>query len=192
MRIIWKSTQNSVVNLHYRWQQRSSGSSFVPLTKRPRSARQSVGWQTDLLMSKISTNTINNLWDDTLTCWCRKQAQTPPKIIDSSSADYTRHTLDGAACLLNSNKYFPSRVSIKVSLHLQWSLKHLQFQQPWLLWTSKSLNVYIFRRVALPSWDQFAGECTASSHTPTFITGWVPFFPSKYEDWRAIKLTHSI
>ncbi|KAG7259178.1 hypothetical protein CRUP_010202 [Coryphaenoides rupestris] len=22
--------------------------------------------------------------------------------------DYTRHTLDGAACLLNSNKYFPS------------------------------------------------------------------------------------
>lgn len=30
--------------------------------------------------------------------------------------DYTRHTLDGAACLLNSNKYFPSRVSIKVSL----------------------------------------------------------------------------
>ncbi|UYV67592.1 MOB4 [Cordylochernes scorpioides] len=27
--------------------------------------------------------------------------------------DYTRHTLDGAACLLNSNKYFPSRVSIK-------------------------------------------------------------------------------
>ena len=30
--------------------------------------------------------------------------------------DYTRHTLDGAACLLNSNKYFPSRVSIKVYL----------------------------------------------------------------------------
>ncbi len=28
--------------------------------------------------------------------------------------DYTRHTLDGAACLLNSNKYFPSRVAIKV------------------------------------------------------------------------------
>lgn len=24
--------------------------------------------------------------------------------------DYTRHTLDGAACLLNSNKYFPSRL----------------------------------------------------------------------------------
>lgn len=29
--------------------------------------------------------------------------------------DYTRHTLDGAACLLNSNKYFPSRVNIKES-----------------------------------------------------------------------------
>merc|ERR1712154_152116 len=29
--------------------------------------------------------------------------------------DYTTHTLDGAACLLNSNKYFPSRVSIKES-----------------------------------------------------------------------------
>lgn len=31
------------------------------------------------------------------------------------AVDYTRHTLDGAACLLNSNKYFPSRVSIKES-----------------------------------------------------------------------------
>lgn len=29
--------------------------------------------------------------------------------------DYARHTLDGAAYLLNSNKYFPSRVSIKES-----------------------------------------------------------------------------
>ena len=29
--------------------------------------------------------------------------------------DYTRHTLDGAAGLLNSNKYFPSRVTIKES-----------------------------------------------------------------------------
>ncbi|KAH8875127.1 MOB kinase activator-like 4 [Schistosoma japonicum] len=31
------------------------------------------------------------------------------------AVDYTRHTLDGAACLLNSSKYFPSRVSIKVT-----------------------------------------------------------------------------
>ncbi|UXI20282.1 hypothetical protein NH340_JMT06225 [Sarcoptes scabiei] len=29
--------------------------------------------------------------------------------------DYTRHTLDGASALLNSNKYFPSRVTIKES-----------------------------------------------------------------------------
>lgn len=29
--------------------------------------------------------------------------------------DYTRHTLDGASCLLNNSKYFPSRVSMKES-----------------------------------------------------------------------------
>lgn len=34
---------------------------------------------------------------------------------ECSAIDYTRHTLDGAAALLNSNKYFPSRVSIKES-----------------------------------------------------------------------------
>jgi len=34
---------------------------------------------------------------------------------ECSAIDYTRHTLDGAACLLNSNKYFPSRVSIRES-----------------------------------------------------------------------------
>lgn len=28
--------------------------------------------------------------------------------------DYTRHTLDGAACLLNSNKYFPSRYNLYI------------------------------------------------------------------------------
>uniref|UniRef100_A0A2K5NTT0 Uncharacterized protein n=1 Tax=Cercocebus atys TaxID=9531 RepID=A0A2K5NTT0_CERAT len=31
------------------------------------------------------------------------------------AVDYTRHTLNGAACLLKSNKYFSSRVSIKES-----------------------------------------------------------------------------
>ena len=30
-------------------------------------------------------------------------------IQECPAIDYTRHTLDGAACLLNSNKYFPSR-----------------------------------------------------------------------------------
>jgi len=34
---------------------------------------------------------------------------------ECAAIDYTRHTLDGAASLLNSNKYFPSRVSIKES-----------------------------------------------------------------------------
>lgn len=42
-------------------------------------------------------------------CAAHKQPKECPAI------DYTRHTLDGAACLLNSNKYFPSRVSIKES-----------------------------------------------------------------------------
>ncbi|PAV63243.1 hypothetical protein WR25_24334 [Diploscapter pachys] len=34
---------------------------------------------------------------------------------ECSAIDYTRHTLDGATTLLNSNKYFPSRVNIKES-----------------------------------------------------------------------------
>ncbi|EJD75576.1 mps one binder kinase activator-like 4, variant [Loa loa] len=36
-------------------------------------------------------------------------------LLQCSAIDYTRHTLDGAAALLNSNKYFPSRISIKES-----------------------------------------------------------------------------
>uniref|UniRef100_A0AC35UA79 MOB-like protein phocein n=1 Tax=Rhabditophanes sp. KR3021 TaxID=114890 RepID=A0AC35UA79_9BILA len=38
---------------------------------------------------------------------------TSPK--NCSAIDYTRHTLDGTASLLNSNRYFPSRVNIKES-----------------------------------------------------------------------------
>ncbi|KAI1721383.1 hypothetical protein Ddc_07835 [Ditylenchus destructor] len=34
---------------------------------------------------------------------------------ECSAIDYTRHTLDGAASLLNSNRYFASRISIKES-----------------------------------------------------------------------------
>ncbi|KAK0428809.1 hypothetical protein QR680_011018 [Steinernema hermaphroditum] len=34
---------------------------------------------------------------------------------ECTAIDYTRHTLDGAASLLNNNRYFPSRVSIKES-----------------------------------------------------------------------------
>lgn len=40
-------------------------------------------------------------------CAAHKQPNECPAI------DYTRHTLDGAASLLNSNKYFPSRVTIR-------------------------------------------------------------------------------
>lgn len=32
--------------------------------------------------------------------------------------DYTRHTLDGAACLLNSNKYFPSRYLLSIICYI--------------------------------------------------------------------------
>lgn len=42
-------------------------------------------------------------------CAAHKQPTECPAI------DYVRHTLDGAANLLNSNKYFPSRVTIKES-----------------------------------------------------------------------------
>lgn len=42
-------------------------------------------------------------------CAAHKQPNECPAI------DYTRHTLDGAACLLNSSRYFPSRVTIKES-----------------------------------------------------------------------------
>ena len=39
---------------------------------------------------------------------------TPPRPAPQCSAiDYTLHTLHGAASLLNSNKYFPSRITIK-------------------------------------------------------------------------------
>lgn len=37
--------------------------------------------------------------------------------------DYTRHTLDGAACLLNSNKYFPSRLVSKLYFTLEKSVE---------------------------------------------------------------------
>ena len=33
--------------------------------------------------------------------------------------DYTRHTLDGAACLLNSNKYFPSRYNLNIEYNFK-------------------------------------------------------------------------
>ena len=82
-------------------------------------------------------------------------------------SDYTRHTLDGAACLLNSNKYFPSRVSIKVTnLFNEHDVSHYfdDFDDcgPQL------------RRAVLQSLVLFVAESTASSHMHTFITGNFP------------------
>jgi len=78
--------------------------------------------------------------------------------------DYTRHTLDGAACLLNSNKYFPSRVSIKVTNFFnEHAVSHyfdaFDYCGPQL------------RRAVLQSLVLFVAESTASSHMHTFITG---------------------
>lgn len=44
-----------------------------------------------------------------------------PFLWQCPAIDYTRHTLDGAACLLNSNKYFPSRSAPLGSISM-WSL----------------------------------------------------------------------
>lgn len=41
--------------------------------------------------------------------------------------DYTRHTLDGAACLLNSNKYFPSRFA-HLNIYIKSILRHILYQ----------------------------------------------------------------
>ena len=61
---------------------------------------------TDFLIDSSSQMTATEQW--IFLCAAHKTPKECPAI------DYTRHTLDGAACLLNSNKYFPSRVSIKV------------------------------------------------------------------------------
>ncbi|QQP56328.1 Mps one binder kinase activatorlike 4like [Caligus rogercresseyi] len=64
-----------------------------------------VGLQSDCSPKTCNQMTATQQW--IFLCAAHKT----PK--DCSAIDYTRHTLDGAACLLNSNKYFPSRVSIK-------------------------------------------------------------------------------
>ena len=87
--------------------------------------------------------------------------------------DYTRHTLDGAACLLNSNKYFPSRVSIKVINHQDYEvviLWHANGHQNLVHGTVEDCHPQL-RRAVSPSWVPFVAEFTASSPTHTFITG---------------------
>lgn len=63
--------------------------------------------QTECTAETCSQMTATEQW--IFLCAAHKTPKECPAI------DYTRHTLDGAACLLNSNKYFPSRVSIKDS-----------------------------------------------------------------------------
>nr|CAB3263891.1 MOB-like protein phocein [Phallusia mammillata] len=63
--------------------------------------------QTECTPDTCSQMTATSQW--IFLCAAHKTPKECPAI------DYTRHTLDGAACLLNSNKYFPSRVSIRES-----------------------------------------------------------------------------
>lgn len=66
-----------------------------------------------------------------------------------SAIDYTRHTLDGAASLLNSNKYFPSRINIKVGASLcflksSWEIAD-NSETCWVLWAqTKWFFVFFF------------------------------------------------
>lgn len=57
--------------------------------------------QTQCFPSTCTQMTATEQW--IFLCAAHKTPKECPAI------DYTRHTLDGAACLLNSNKYFPSR-----------------------------------------------------------------------------------
>lgn len=82
--------------------------------------------------------------------------------------DYTRHTLDGAACLLNSNKYFPSRLvyfSSESWICFVFSTEGM-FDLIWLMLLGSAL-----RSLRLLNWDLFVGGCIVFSHTLTFITG---------------------
>lgn len=63
--------------------------------------------QSECIPSTCSQMTSTEQW--IFLCAAHKTPKECPAI------DYTRHTLDGAAGLLNSNKYFPSRVTIKDS-----------------------------------------------------------------------------
>lgn len=69
--------------------------------------RLAVGLQAECNAETCTQMTATEQW--IFLCAAHKTPKECPAI------DYTRHTLDGAACLLNSNKYFPSRVTIKES-----------------------------------------------------------------------------
>lgn len=81
---------------------------------------------------------------------------------ECSAIDYTRHTLDGAACLLNSNKYFPSRY--ECSNHV-FEASRLLFDS-WLTFPcffSCDYSEWISKRLPLPSFLRPVGESIASS-----------------------------
>ncbi|XP_065282144.1 MOB-like protein phocein isoform X5 [Dermacentor albipictus] len=76
--------------------------------------------------------------------------------------DYTRHTLDGAACLLNSNKYFPSRhcsqhchqffiFTTGLPIGLVFSKTLLGLSSSLLLNSNAAQDVHSARKVSLPS-----------------------------------------
>ena len=88
--------------------------------------------------------------------------------------DYTRHTLDGAACLLNSNKYFPSRVSIKVFLKMLVSCPN------------PPLKVQMFRLVYVFFFSGILSckirQCLSSS-LPNFLTRLLPPSSNFWKIW---------
>lgn len=66
--------------------------------------------QTQCFPSTCTQMTATEQW--IFLCAAHKTPKECPAI------DYTRHTLDGAACLLNSNKYFPSRWVQQAFVHV--------------------------------------------------------------------------
>jgi len=62
--------------------------------------------------------------------------------VQCPAIDYTRHTLDGAACLLNSNKYFPSRLACGCRFctsSTNWISRIELVDKFWFILTSNSL-----------------------------------------------------
>lgn len=92
--------------------------------------------------------------------------------------DYTRHTLDGAACLLNSNKYFPSRYfcmklflySIHI-LFLYWYLYSLMLLVILVLTMLFIVSESASESPPLRNWDRSVAESTEFSRTRTFTIG---------------------
>lgn len=74
--------------------------------------------------------------------------------------DYTRHTLDGAACLLNSNKYFPSRL-VKGGILVE-DFKYLKLRIFYVAGFLSGSHRW-------ENWAPFADECIGYFPMLTFI-----------------------